>query len=87
MNVGDCQTVKQVHHDDHHEKDKDGKDEVAHPVGDVDVRVVHLAREHDDSFHEREPNVAEVIRFLVTRRRSTCSIRRRGVVSSEYESE
>ena len=87
MNVGDSQTVEQVHHDDHHEKDKDGKDEVAHPVGDVDVRVVHLPREHDDSFHQGEPNVSEMIRFLRSTRRGTRSIRRLGVVGSKYESE
>ena len=62
--VGDCKTVEQVHHDDDHEKDKDSKDEVAHPVGDIDIRVVHLAREHDDCLHQRKPNVSKMIRFL-----------------------
>ena len=66
MNVRDCQTVEQIHHDDDHEKDEDGEDEVAHPVGDVDVRVVHLAREHDDRFHQREPNISEVVGFIRT---------------------
>ena len=87
VNVGDCQTVEQVHHDDNHEKDKDGKDEVAHPVGDVDVRVVHLPREHDDGFHQREPDVSEMIRLLGFARSSACSIRRLGVVGSKDESE
>ena len=85
MYVGDCQTVEQVHHDDDHEKDEDGEDEVAHPVGDVDVRVVHLAREHDDGFHQREPNISEVVGFLwAWTNSSICWL---SVVGSEDESE
>ena len=85
MYVGDCQTVQQVHHDNDHEKDEDGEDEVAHPVGDVDVRVVHLAREHNDGFHQREPNIPEVVGFL--RACASSSICWLTVVSSKDESE
>ena len=53
MDVADCEAVEQVHHDDHHQEDEDGVEEVAEPVLDGDVRVVHLPGEHHDSLGGR----------------------------------
>lgn len=58
-NVADGEAVEDVHEDDDEEKDKHCPDDVAEPVVEHNVRVVHLAHKHDCRLDEGEEDGAE----------------------------
>ena len=59
-NVADGQTVEDVHKDDDDEKDEESEDDVAEPVGEVQVgRVVELSDEHYQGLDEGDAEVGK----------------------------
>ena len=59
VNVADSQTVENVHEHNHQEVDEADKDDIAQPVVKLQVSVVHLTSEHDQSLDQGETHGAK----------------------------
>ena len=55
--IPNCQTIEDIHQDNHHKEDKERKDDVAEPVSEYQVGIVHFTDKHDHGSDDGEPNV------------------------------